>query len=192
MKRRRRNATLRATRTIRAPHLVRLGVAFRAEKKRPKLSSKLFLLAARDLERERGRYNESARAYIASLKKKARELEPSTRLSDKEKRENPDLLTISNPSNAALSAFQKFHGHTRPKVIRARGPAGGPHTLIALGDLKEIRYVAKAPSQRKGSLWCHKFKKGAKLASDPSGKHLFILRGEGSRVRVDWERGILH
>jgi len=109
---------------------------------------------------------------------------------------NPHLLTISNPARpsraaaAAVAAFQAFHGKITPRVNRVRRPPGAPAILVALGDLREIVYAATRGARR-GPAWIHKFGRGAKLAADPSGKHLWIVRGRGSRVRVDWARGIV-
>jgi hypothetical protein len=107
------------------------------------------------------------------------------------RRKNPELLTISNPARqemvAAIAAYKKFHG-VAPKVARRFGKGKG--ILIALGDAKELVY-RPTRGQRRGPAFFHRFGKHAVVVSNADGSVLRIVPARGSRLRVDWERGIV-
>lgn len=106
------------------------------------------------------------------------------------RRKNAQLLTITNPSKipaALLRRYRAFHG-VNPKraLVSGRGKVKG---LIALGDVVEIVYEPKR-GERKRIHWFHKFKRKAILATDVTGKELYIVDPKG-RVMVDFQRGIV-
>jgi hypothetical protein len=112
----------------------------------------------------------------------------------RKKARNPELMILgANPSPAgarALRAFERFHGHRDPKVSEIDLPPGAPQVLISLGDVREIVYEPTDPSHRSGAEYIHKFGREAKLAADPSGRNIYIVRGRGGKTRVDWSSGI--
>lgn len=106
---------------------------------------------------------------------------------------NPsELLMLTNPTPGgavaqAVAAYKRFHGVA---PVKARRLAGSGPPLVALGQLREVVYQPTR-GDRKGPAFFHRFGRGAVLAADPSGKHLFLVPSVGKPFRVDWERGIV-
>jgi hypothetical protein len=109
-------------------------------------------------------------------------------------KENPQLLTIGNPSTVtarelqqARAAYKRFHGiDPPPKCVHV---GDGKGVLIGLGEIKRIDYGPRR-GRRKGPIWYHHFAPGAVLASSPDGRRLVILDPKG-KLLVDWDRGIV-
>jgi len=110
------------------------------------------------------------------------------RKSTNKRNHNPDLLLLGNPRaqmEKAAAAYRRFHG-VEPKTMRK---GTGKRILIALGQLREIVYQPRRGSRR-GPAWFHKFGKGAILAATLDGD-LVIVKDKGSRLKVNWDRGIV-
>lgn len=104
------------------------------------------------------------------------------------RRSNPDLLILNPEVQKAVAAYKRFH-HVEPKDAIKIGK--GKRALIALGDALEIVY-RPTRGARKGPAFVHRFGKGAViLATDAEGRDLYLVRSKGSKMHVDFERGIV-
>ena len=116
-----------------------------------------------------------------------------------ENRENPEILSVAhtNPVHTsqlqmekAARKYRQFHGVDPDKITTIGNPeAADAKVLIVLGRLVDLIYE---PSKglRKTIHWHHKFGKDARLATDISGKKLYIV-GKQGQVQVDFSRGII-
>lgn len=113
----------------------------------------------------------------------------------KKQKPNPEILSIVNPAQEAelrraYAQYRKFHG-TEPTTLTPRGRKGARQRkiLIVLGRVVDIIYEPRT-GQRKRIHWVHSFGRDARLATDASGKHLYIV-GKQGQVQVDFSRGIV-
>lgn len=96
------------------------------------------------------------------------------------------------PSGKALNRFAAFHGFEPGKILR-RKVAKTPKELVDLGSLRQVRYGSpkingSGTSVRKPRLYYHDFSKPyPRLATDPSGKNLYIVDYRGKVI----DRGIV-
>jgi hypothetical protein len=97
---------------------------------------------------------------------------------------------VAHPSSLkrAVAAYRRFHGV--PPVSARRLPGKGRGVLISMGALREIVYQPRR-GDRRGPAFTHRFGRGAVLAVSPDGQHLYIVKTDGSRMRVDFDRGII-
>ncbi len=99
------------------------------------------------------------------------------------------LLPRGNPSvpSSALRMYRRFHGSDPMNVRRIDAPPGTPKHLVMLGKLTELGYRVPGHSGkagRKNIPYLHKSGRGNILATDATGRNLFILKDRGSRMRV--------
>ncbi len=110
-------------------------------------------------------------------------------------RTNPEILAILNPAGVdelekAKRAYKKFHGVAPSRVVvRGRRGKRPRKVLIVLGRLIDLIYEPRR-GQRKRIHWIHAFGPEVRLATDSTGRELFILGPEGVR-QVDFSRGIV-
>ena len=94
-----------------------------------------------------------------------------------------------NPSvpSSALRMYRRFHGSDPMNVRKVDAPPGTPKHLVMLGKLTELGYRVPGHSGKAGQKnvpYLHKSGRGNILATDATGRNLFILKDRGSRMRV--------
>lgn len=140
---------------------------------------------------------QAARADIRELSQTLKDRDVADKIAMKDRLRgspNPTILSITNPASRemtkAIAAYRKFHGVDPIRTtIRGRKGKRPRKILIVLGRLVDLVYEPSR-GERKRIHWIHAFGRNARLAVDPTGKHLYIIAKEGMR-QVDFSRGII-
>ena len=77
----------------------------------------------------------------------------------------------------ARRLFQEFHSFTAPRVIRSECHRSVPDVLVKLGELRGLIYSSDKAQCGRPRTFIHFMESRPMLASDPSGKQLYILGG---------------
>jgi len=89
----------------------------------------------------------------------------------------PNSPRRRGPSPAAVATFERWHGFGPRKVSVIDGPPEIPREVVKLGEVPEIIYRSNKWGGR-SKTYVHKTEKPHPvLATDPQGKHLFLLGG---------------
>lgn len=90
------------------------------------------------------------------------------------------LLTRDRPESAladALNLFARFHCYPPGRLDRVRCPRSIPRVLVRLGRLKGLVYSSDRGQPGKPRTFIHFLETPPVLASDASGRRLFIVGG---------------
>jgi hypothetical protein len=77
----------------------------------------------------------------------------------------------------ARRLFQEFHSFAAPHVIRSECRRSVPDVLVKLGELRGLIYSSDKAQCGRPRTFVHFMESRPMLASDPSGRQLYILGG---------------